>query len=190
MEAKAFRTAGPAVRTVRKDRRAERPRHREAKAVLGEALADGEQQCEPAGGKSGRSFRVKPERVARRICPAAKASRSGEAPAIGGESRPWGTAGGRDPRKRSTSRNEETQGRSREGWRRHRKGTAQTTPPFAGYTGYRLRQRSRDPGSRRRFRVTPESQFIPKTRKGRGRGPQPDPRSPLGGIRRHRDRTW
>lgn len=109
MMAQAFRTAGPAVRTVRKDWRAERPRYGKRKLPLVNALPTGEQKCEPAGGKSDCSFRVKPERAARWNNPEAKASRSGEAPAIGGESCSWGTAGGRDPRKRRTSRHEETQ---------------------------------------------------------------------------------
>jgi len=85
--AQASRTAGPAVRTIRKDRGAERPRSGKAKAVPGEALPAGRQQCQPAGGKLDRSFRVTPGRAARRNNPAAQASRSGEALAIGGESR-------------------------------------------------------------------------------------------------------
>lgn len=80
-------TTGPAVRTTRKGRRAERPRYRSAKVNLGEALAAGKQQCGTAGGMLGRLPRVTPRWVARRTCPAAKASRIGEASSSNGENR-------------------------------------------------------------------------------------------------------
>jgi hypothetical protein len=59
-----------------------------SKAFPGEGLADGAQKCDPSGGESGNLLWVIPEWDARRTCPAAKASRTGDALADGGENRP------------------------------------------------------------------------------------------------------
>jgi len=123
---------------------------------------------------------------ARRTCPAAKASRSGEAPAEGGENRPM-----RDGRRPATAKavyrpNRGDAGLSREDGAVTGNGAASlfqtwTAPGLNSGNGVDTQDAHAGSGLRRSRSL--------KTRKGRGYDTEPDRRSPLGGHRRHRDRT-